>query len=195
MIDTETKEAFARNLPTTIDEFRRGTGQKPAFVFVSAADWTVNEVQERGLHRWGLHVRIDKTLPSGMVLVTGPRPDRAAYEQGIGAAKADPDNTVLFDTLEENLRDVLHEVARERRRQEAKFGYHEHYPMEYLSIIGEEYGEACRAANTSHWNAESLAAYREELVHLAATTIQAIQGLDMAGEEHDFTPAEREARV
>ena len=42
---------------------------------------------------------------------------------------------------------VLGDIANERDRQEAKWGLQHHPIAEWLSILGEEYGEACKAAN------------------------------------------------
>ena len=39
--------------------------------------------------------------------------------------------------------DVL--VAQERGRQDAKWGEQNHYPDRWLVILGEEFGEACKA--------------------------------------------------
>ena len=49
---------------------------------------------------------------------------------------------------------ALGEVFDERDEQEAKWGPQHHSMMEWLSILGEEYGEACQAANETHdWRA------------------------------------------
>ena len=42
---------------------------------------------------------------------------------------------------------VFHAVAEERVRQEKKWGPQHHPIAEWLVILGEEYGEACKAAN------------------------------------------------
>lgn len=46
--------------------------------------------------------------------------------------------------------DVLVEVANERMAQDEKWGPQHHSPMEWLAILGEEFGEACRAASADH---------------------------------------------
>jgi len=45
---------------------------------------------------------------------------------------------------------IMVEVHEERIRQDAKWGAQHHLPMEWLSILGKEYGEACKAANEAH---------------------------------------------
>ena len=46
---------------------------------------------------------------------------------------------------------VLDEVADERQRQDAQWGTGRHHPPElWLTVLGEEYGEACRAALEQH---------------------------------------------
>jgi NTP pyrophosphatase (non-canonical NTP hydrolase) len=77
--------------------------------------------------------------------------------------------------------EVLGEVLRERARQNAKWGEQNHHPMEWLSILGEEVGEACEAANEAHWHAsgrQPWAGYRKELVQVAAVAVAAIEALD-----------------
>jgi hypothetical protein len=45
---------------------------------------------------------------------------------------------------------VLRDVEWERREQDRKWGPQHHSPMEWLAVLGEEYGEACKAALESH---------------------------------------------
>ncbi len=74
---------------------------------------------------------------------------------------------------------VLDEVRRERRRQDAKWGEQNHDPFHWLSIEGEELGEAMRAANEWwHQHPEHLAEYREEMIQVAAVAVAAVQCLD-----------------
>ena len=73
---------------------------------------------------------------------------------------------------------ILWELSRERRRQDEKWSVRDQHPMEWLSILGEEYGEACRAANEGHWENKGYANYRKELIETAAVAIAAIECLD-----------------
>jgi len=67
---------------------------------------------------------------------------------------------------------VLDEINAERDRQEAKWGRQDHQPERWLSILGEEFGEVCKAVceasfpgyeTTGDWSQ-----YRKELIHVAA---------------------------
>lgn len=95
---------------------------------------------------------------------------------------------------------VLNEVLIERERQDAKWGKNRtHTPLEWLMILGEEVGEANRAALQSHfnyplpgegidlddlhssterrksrWNSE----YRKELIQVAAVAVAMIESYD-----------------
>lgn len=59
---------------------------------------------------------------------------------------------ILWDTTGTELgtETVLLAVRHEREHQEGKWGAQHHSVMEWLSILGEEYGEACQAANETH---------------------------------------------
>lgn len=76
---------------------------------------------------------------------------------------------------------VLAEVMGERARQDEKWGPQEHSPVEWISILGEEFGEASRGANESHWGPSttaSLAEYRKEMLEVAAVAVAAVEALD-----------------
>lgn len=76
------------------------------------------------------------------------------------------------------VRSVLFDVEAERLRQDQKWGEQNHAPMEWLSILGEEVGEVCQAANEAHWHQAPLAHYREELIQVAAVAVAAVEALD-----------------
>jgi len=68
---------------------------------------------------------------------------------------------------------VIEDVLGERNKQDIKWGVQNHTPLKWLVILGEEYGESCKAileADTT--------AYREELVQTAAVALAAIECLD-----------------
>jgi len=73
---------------------------------------------------------------------------------------------------------ALFDVLMERRRQDATWGEQNHVPLEWLSVLGEEVGEACQAANKAYWGDESQQRYREEMVHVAAVALAAIECMD-----------------
>lgn len=75
---------------------------------------------------------------------------------------------------------ALADVEQERVRQDAKWGEQNHNPVEWLSVLAEEVGEAAQAANNCHWapSASWRAALRHELVQVAAVAIAAVECLD-----------------
>lgn len=74
---------------------------------------------------------------------------------------------------------VLAELKRERERQQAKWGEQNLHPAIWLMIIGEEVGEANKAA-LEHLlgNKPDLVDYRAELVQVAAVVVNAIESFD-----------------
>ncbi len=74
--------------------------------------------------------------------------------------------------------EALISVQEERRRQDAKWGEQNHTVMEWLSVLGEEVGEACQAANHYRWACKGIAPVRTELVHVAAVALAAIECID-----------------
>ena len=79
---------------------------------------------------------------------------------------ADPDMT-------KTRYDCLMEIAFERESQDNKWGEQNHHPVYWIAVIAEEHGEAAKKA--IEFKFEN---YREELVHLAAVTLAAIESLD-----------------
>lgn len=78
---------------------------------------------------------------------------------------------------------IFKEIHAERLRQEAKWGQQNHHPMLWLPILGEEVGEANKAALETYFNyksegAEDYTDYRTELVQVAAVAIAMIESLD-----------------
>lgn len=80
--------------------------------------------------------------------------------------------------------DPLQDIMKERLRQDEKWGEQNHEPERWLIILGEEYGEACKAAleadtapNLTLVN-EYTKCYRKEIVQVAAVALAAIESLD-----------------
>ncbi len=65
------------------------------------------------------------------------------------------------------------DVLKERERQETKWGRQNHDPNTWISILGEEYGEACRASNEKDGEG-----YRKELIETAAVAVAAVEAYD-----------------
>lgn len=83
--------------------------------------------------------------------------------------------------------DVAGEVMQERGRQDQKWGLQDHTPVEWISILGEEFGEAAQAANDIYFvlencnqetRARTLNEFREELLQVAAVAVAAVEDLD-----------------
>lgn len=72
----------------------------------------------------------------------------------------------------------LASIICERDRQQQKWGIQTHTIAEWLMILGEEYGEACKAGNESYFRDEPLGRLRKELVQTAAVALAIIEGLD-----------------
>lgn len=70
------------------------------------------------------------------------------------------------------MRDPLQDIMEERFRQDEKWGEQNHTPARWLIILGEEYGEACHGA------LRDFDEYREELVHVAAVALAALESFD-----------------
>ena len=70
------------------------------------------------------------------------------------------------------------EVLNERARQDTKWGEQNHNPSWWMLILGEEVGEACRAALEAASYDGDLEPYRAELIQVAAVAIAAIECYD-----------------
>lgn len=75
---------------------------------------------------------------------------------------------------------VYTEVHMERERQDAKWGPHDHIPIEWMSVLTEEVGEAAEAANNCHWHAspEWIKQFRDEMIQVAAVAVAAVEYVD-----------------
>jgi len=76
------------------------------------------------------------------------------------------------------LTQVLSDVVAERTRQDAKWGEQNHDPFLYLTILGEEYGEACNAALEAKFGKGTITHLREELVQIAAVAVALVECID-----------------
>lgn len=78
---------------------------------------------------------------------------------------------------------VIHDVISERHRQDDKWGEQSHIPGDWIIILGEEYGEVCKAVCKAcvppigTWVVD-IGEYRKELIHVAAVAIAAIECMD-----------------
>jgi hypothetical protein len=74
---------------------------------------------------------------------------------------------------------VLEEVFLERYKQDQKWGEQNHNPADWLMILGEEFGEASKAALEAKFvHNDGGRRYRKELVQVAAVAVAMIECLD-----------------
>lgn len=83
---------------------------------------------------------------------------------------------------------VLNEVFREREKQDEKWGQQNHSPPDWLMILGEEVGEANKAALESYFynkgprepesKDKDYSEYRKELIQVAAVAVAMVESLD-----------------
>ena len=75
---------------------------------------------------------------------------------------------------------ALEAVRDERESQDAKWGEQNHSPIEWLSVLVEEVGEAAQRANEIRWrdNPESRQAYHDEMIQVAAVAVAAVEAFN-----------------
>ena len=73
--------------------------------------------------------------------------------------------------------DVQLAVQSELQRQDIKWGEQNHNAVEWIAILGEEFGEAAKEAVEFHYGRKGSEDLIEELIQVAATAIQAAQSL------------------
>jgi NTP pyrophosphatase (non-canonical NTP hydrolase) len=88
------------------------------------------------------------------------------------------------------MKHILQSIKDERARQIAKWGDNSETlsPLEYLPILGEEYGEVCRAVHDAYFaerypdvidaNPGDYEHAKKELVHVAAVCVAMIQCIE-----------------
>lgn len=85
--------------------------------------------------------------------------------------------------------EISDEVYAERKRQEAKWGQQNHFPIEWCAILGEEVGEVQKEALEHHFNYKNVKSHpkvceqklmllRKELTQVAAVAFSMIESLD-----------------
>ncbi len=84
------------------------------------------------------------------------------------------------DAIKDNTFKLLNEVMQERQRQDEKWGVQNHSPFVWLAILGEEVGEANKAAVDAHFmhKVPNYGEYRAELIQVAAVAVAMVESLD-----------------
>jgi hypothetical protein len=87
----------------------------------------------------------------------------------------------LIDSLAQPVKtEAIEEVIIERKRQDEKWGEQNHDPAKWLAILGEEFGEVCKAVCERLYAAGSNSEYRIELIHVAAVAVAMAECYDRA---------------
>jgi NTP pyrophosphatase (non-canonical NTP hydrolase) len=79
---------------------------------------------------------------------------------------------------------ILRDIKKERRRQDKKWGIQDHRPFKWISILGEKFGEVCKAALEVPFEeryTDDYSDYRKELIEVIAVAVAAIENLDKVG--------------
>jgi len=82
------------------------------------------------------------------------------------------------------MNDIFGKIKKERIYQDGKWGEQNHIPVIWISILGEEFGEASKEALEFHFEIDDLERkmklfqYRKELIQVAAVAIAAIESLE-----------------
>ena len=83
---------------------------------------------------------------------------------------------------------IFSDLCRELKRQRQLWGEQNHAPEWWLVVLGEEVGEANKAALEAHFQTHypkaKWADYRKELIEVAAVALSAVESLDRNGEPH-----------
>lgn len=72
---------------------------------------------------------------------------------------------------------IIDGIIEERYRQQTKWGRQTHSIAEWLMILGEEYGEACKAGNEHNFGHESFEGLKKELIQTAAVSLAILEGI------------------
>jgi len=72
---------------------------------------------------------------------------------------------------------ILAAVQDERDRQQRKWGVQTHSIPEWMTILGEEYGEACKAGLESEYRGARLDNLEKELIQTMAVALAIVEGI------------------
>jgi NTP pyrophosphatase (non-canonical NTP hydrolase) len=80
--------------------------------------------------------------------------------------------------MDHSATEALADVLQERQRQDEKFPHQQHPAPVWLTILGEEVGEASQAALHTQFGGEHDGRFREEMVQVAAVALAIVQAID-----------------
>jgi len=83
----------------------------------------------------------------------------------------------------------LDQISQERSRQDKKWGEHNHHPLMWFSIIGEEFGEMLKAFNeySFDFNFNHFKEMQKEAIQVAASCVAMLECIDRMA-ERDMVP-------
>ena len=81
-----------------------------------------------------------------------------------------------------NRSQIFLDISEERIRQLRKWGIQSHGINSWLMILGEEFGEACKAGNEAYFRDNPLDSLRKELIQTAAVCVAIIEAIDGVGD-------------
>jgi len=84
---------------------------------------------------------------------------------------------IEFTDARDNENFILNNICAERTRQQTKWGLQSHSIPIWMMILGEEYGEACLAANKYCFENMPIEELRKELLHTIAVALAIIESL------------------
>jgi len=82
---------------------------------------------------------------------------------------------------EEYSRRVAECIIRERTNQVKKWGKQSHTIPEWLMIMSEEFGEACKAGNETYFRNAHLSIFKKELIHTCTVGLAIIESIENEG--------------
>ena len=117
------------------------------------------------------------------------------WAQGLKEAQAELEE--LIGAPENATDQVLKMVGTERAVQKVEWGEQNHRPLLWFSIIGEEYGEMCRAFNeyTFDKNTYHLVDLKREAIQVAAACVAMLEYMERQEKEGFIPDGERNVQL
>lgn len=83
---------------------------------------------------------------------------------------------LMADSAQNN---ILFDIRMERKRQDEKWGsQREHSGYKWATILGEEFGEACKEVFDADYKGADTTKLRAELIQVAAVAVCWLEGID-----------------
>jgi NTP pyrophosphatase (non-canonical NTP hydrolase) len=80
---------------------------------------------------------------------------------------------------------IINKIRAERKRQDEKWGEQNHHPLMWFSIIGEEFGEMCKAFNEYSFEHDPnhIEDMQREAIQVAACCVAMVECLERQAEK------------